>query len=392
LSPQIPALLNWPIATTSGWGIVSLNLFLHWANDPDLAPLVGGPIGPNEMAGVDPLRVLGVRDAILRSNAFQADLQRARSGSRSLAMPIIEGLGNGLYFADGLRGTRTIGRCIFEDTRLADLDTKLAKYDLLLCASQWNADLLRANCTKPVAVVHEGIDPSLFHPAPKSGVLPRDRFYIFSGGKVEFRKGHDLTLLAFREFSRRHDDAVLVTFWHSPWPQLSIGFRGKLDSPLGQTADGRIDVKNWVARNGIDPAKVLEIGPVPNGIMPSILREMDCALAPSRAEACTNLLAKEAMACGLPLIIAPNTGVKDLVADGNCVALTRQEPVRGFDQCGTEGWGESDAEEIVDALERFYSDSSLRATIGKRGAEWLLENDRSWRSHARQVKSLLLSA
>jgi glycosyltransferase involved in cell wall biosynthesis len=384
-------LLNWPIATISGWGIVGLNLFLNWANNPEVTPLVGGPIGPNEMAGVDPLRVLAAREAILRSNGFQSELQHVRAGTRSLGVPIIEGLGNGLYFADGLRGTRTIGRCIFEDTRLTDLDAKLAKYDLLLCASQWNADLLRANCTKPVAIIFEGIDPSLFHPAPKSGVLPRDRFYIFSGGKVEFRKGHDLTLLAFREFSRRHADAVLVTFWHSPWPQLSIGFRGKLDAPLGQTSDGKIDVKNWVARNGIDPSKVIEIGPVPNAIMPSILREMDCALAPSRAEACTNLLAKEAMACGIPVILAPNTGVKDLVADGNCIALTRQQPVRDFDQWGTDGWGESDVEEIVEALERLYSDSSLGKNIGERGAQWLLENNRTWQHHAQAVKSLLLS-
>ena len=385
-----PVLLNWPIATTSGWGIVSLNLFLNWANDPELAPLVGGPIGPNEMAGVDPLRVLSAREAILRSNGFQNELQQVRAGTRSLGLPVMEGLGNGLYFADGLRGTRTIGRCIFEDTRLSDLDTKLAKYDLLLCASHWNADLLRANCTKPVAIVFEGVDPSLFHPAPKSGLLPRDRFYVFSGGKVEFRKGHDLTLLAFREFSRRHADAVLVTFWHSPWPQLSIGFRGKLDVPLGHTPDGKIDVKNWVARNGIDPAKVIEIGPVPNAIMPSILREMDCALAPSRAEACTNLLAKEAMACGVPVILAPNTGVKDLADEGNCVPLTRQAPVRKFDQWGTEGWGESDVEEIIDALERLYSDGFRRKTIGRRGAEWLLEKDRTWQNHARAVKSLLL--
>src|SRR3954469_22019375 len=105
-----PLLLNWPIATTSGCGMVGLNLFLNWANDSELSPLVGGPIGPNEMAGVDPLRILGVRDAILRSNGFQSELQNSRAGSRSLGMPIIEGLGNGLYFADGLRGTRTIGR------------------------------------------------------------------------------------------------------------------------------------------------------------------------------------------------------------------------------------------------------------------------------------------
>ena len=176
--------------------------------------------------------------------------------------------------------------------------------------------------------VHEGIDPSLFHPAPKSGLLDPSRFYVFSGGKVEFRKGHDLTLIAFREFARRHDDAVLVTLWHSPWPQLSAGFSGRLTTPLSLRPDGRIDVIGWVEKNGIAPRQVIELPETPNTLMPAILREMDCALAPSRAEACTNLLAKEAMACGVPVIAAANTGVLDLISNGNVLALTQQNPTQ----------------------------------------------------------------
>jgi glycosyltransferase involved in cell wall biosynthesis len=271
------------------------------------------------------------------------------------------------------------------------LDDKLAKYDLLVTASHWNADLLRANCRKPVAIVFEGIDPSLFHPGPRSGLLDPGRFYIFSGGKVELRKGHDLVLLAFREFSRRHAEAMLVTLWHSPWPQLSIGFQGRLEEPLGATREGAIDVKNWVAKNGIDPEKVIELAPVPNAMMPAILREMDCALAPSRAEACTNLLAKEAMACGVPVILAPNTGVKDLIAADNAIALTRQTAVREDGAGSREGWGDSDIDEIVEALERLYSDTALRKQIGANGADWIVKEERTWAHHAQALKALVLS-
>jgi glycosyltransferase involved in cell wall biosynthesis len=125
--------------------------------------------------------------------------------------------------------------------------------------------------------------------------------------------------------------------------------------------------------------------------MPSLLREMDCALAPSRAEACTNLLAKEAMACGVPVILAANTGVEDLIAAGNSVPLTRQQTVRDYPLSGTEGWGESDVEEIVEALERLYSDAALRQKIGAAGAAWIVGQGRTWSNHARQLKSLLLS-
>jgi len=387
-----PILLNWPANNFYGWGIVGLNLLLHWANDPDVRPLMGAPIAEPDLAGIDPLKIVAAREAILSSNRFQTELRGAQAGTRRLPMIVVEGLGNGLFRPDGLSGTRTLARCIFEDTNLTGLNEKLAKYDGLLCASHWNAELLKAHSRKPVKIIFEGIDPSLFHPAPKSDVLDPSRFYIFSGGKVEFRKGHDLTLLAFKEFSRRHDDAVLVTLWHSPWPQLSQGFKGKLAVPLGMTAQGAIDVKTWVMRNGVDPAKIIEIGQVPNATMPLLLREMDCALAPSRAEACTNLLAKEAMACGVPVILAANTGVLDLIAQGNALALTHQRPIGDYRQSGTEGWGESDVEEIVNALEQLYSDTALRRKIGRMGAAWIVNEGRTWSNHARQMKSLLLSS
>src|SRR5689334_5469444 len=113
-----PILLNWPAHNFYGWGIVGLNLLLHWAHDPDIRPLMGAPIGEHEITGVDPLRILACREAIIRSNQFQNDLRLIQSGSRRLPFTVVEGLGNGLFRPDGLRGTKTIGRCIFEDTNV----------------------------------------------------------------------------------------------------------------------------------------------------------------------------------------------------------------------------------------------------------------------------------
>jgi glycosyltransferase involved in cell wall biosynthesis len=126
-------------------------------------------------------------------------------------------------------------------------------------------------------------------------------------------------------------------------------------------------------------------------MMPAILREMDCVLAPSRAEACTNLVAAEAMACGVPVIVADNTGVKDLIAPGNSWPLTNQLPIRDDAASGTEGWGESEVEEIINALERLYADSALRKEIGVNGARWLIDERRTWADHARELKSLITS-
>jgi glycosyltransferase involved in cell wall biosynthesis len=384
-----PILLNWSASSVYGWGILGLNIFWRWAADPSLRPLMGAPIGEGDLAGCDPLRIYAAREAIISSNIFQHEL--ARTGRASVSFPVVHGLGNGLAGPESVNGTRNIGRCIFEDTRLSGLDEKLSKYDELLTASNWDAELLKAKCGKPVEVIFEGVDPSLFHPAPKAGILDRGRFYIFSGGQVEYRKGHDLVLLAFREFSRRHKDAVLVTAWHSPSPQLSAGFQGKLAQPLELTRDGVIDAKAWVAKNGIDPVKVIEIPQTPHPLMPAILREMDCAIAVSRAEGGTNLPAIEAMACGIPVILAANTGVLDLARDSNCVPLKRQARIKNFGPSGTDGWGESDVEEILEALEMLYTDASRRRNIGWAAAEWIAKEGRNWANHAERLKALVLS-
>ena len=391
MSERTLVLLDWPASNIHGWGILGLNLFMAWANDRDLQPLMGAPISESNLAGYDSARVLGLEEAILQSNKFQPNLTRFRTAAMRMDLPIIKGFGNGFMDPGGVIGTPNLGRCIFEDTRLERVDDKLSNCDLLVTASRWNADMLKAKTRKRVELIYEGVDNTLFRPGPRTGLLDQSKFYIFSGGKVEYRKGHDLVLLAFKEFSRRHDDAVLVTAWHSPWPQLSAGFKGKLAAPLELAADGSIHVKKWVASNGINPDKVMEIKQIPNPLMPGVLCDMDCALFPSRAEACTNLPAKEAMACGIPVILAANTGVKDIIDGGNCIALKAQKPILDFNECGTDQWGESDVEEIVQALERLYADSSLRHRTGSDGAAWIVARSRTWANHARQLKSLIMS-
>ncbi len=39
------------------------------------------------------------------------------------------------------------------------------------------------------------------------------KFVVFSGGKLEFRKGQDLAVAAMRIFMQRHSDVVFITAW-----------------------------------------------------------------------------------------------------------------------------------------------------------------------------------
>jgi len=125
-------------------------------------------------------------------------------------------------------------------------------------------------------------------------------------------------------------------------------------------------------------------------MMPQILREMDCAPQPSRAEGATNLVAMEAMACGPPVIVACDTGVKDLVDGSNCIALMHQGAVGHPADRGSAGWGENDVDEIVAALEALYQSSEMRRRVGAAAAKFMRQ--RTWARHAQQLGRLVPGA
>jgi glycosyltransferase involved in cell wall biosynthesis len=226
--------------------------------------------------------------------------------------------------------------------------------------------------------VLQGVDRSLFHPAPRSGAIP-DRFVVFSGGKLEFRKGQDVVLAAFRAFHQRHREALLLTAWSSPWSELTAdaaGHPGIIAPTVGP--DGIPDVLGWAAANGIPADAVIALGPVPNIAMPHVIREADVALFPNRCEGGTNLVAMECMACGIPTILSANTGHLDLLNLGD-VAL-RLDRQGGVCRSGTDttDWGESDVEEMVERLEFVWRDRTAAAALGGRAARAM--EKLSWRT------------
>jgi glycosyltransferase involved in cell wall biosynthesis len=372
-----------------GWGLLGLNIFAHLAHDKALRPIMGHPITQDQLAGVDPLRHSRIWGAAQISNAYLAALGGG-DPTRKLNALQIDCLGNNFTDVSRYRSGVMIGRTIFETSALNSAAALLRKYDLLLTASTWNAEMLEAATGRTVRVIHEGVDESVFCPAPRSGWLDPDRFYVFSGGKIEYRKGQDLVILAFKRFAARHPDATLVTSWHSPWPQYSVGFGGRLESPIKMGQRGMLDVMRWVTENGLDPSQVIDIGQIANVLMPGVLREIHVVLQPSRAEACTSLPVKEAMACGIPVIAARNTGMLDLLTDENCIPLRRQSPVVAIDELGTEGWGESDIEEIVAALEFTYQNRKVAAETGLRARQYLIDNGRTWKHHVATLRQWLL--
>ena len=256
----------------------------------------------------------------------------------------------------------------------------------------------------------------------------RQPFVVFSGGKVEFRKGQDLVLSAFKRFydamvsqssrSRTSSNVTdrpprLLTVWYHHWPDLV-----DIDDPRAATfgrpqfvaasdeasasddgkPDGTLDIGAWVHDNGVDPGVWVDPGKQSREEMRDLLRHADVAIFPNRCEGGNNLVAMEAIASGVPTIISANTGHKDIIAevgDDTLYTLESQRPTRptpGHSKLwdtrpphvgdkvrstpGAGGWGESDLKEIVAHLQSIAAapgEARRRAKEAKRRArgKWL---------------------
>lgn len=300
--------LNWQISSFFGWGVYGLNLALEWANDPTIEACAH--IGKLDDVVVDRLRRRALMPFVLRS------VQPSPADAI-----MVDALGNG---AVGGGDRAKIAAIFLEEPLTADAVEKLKRYDTIVAGSTWNACVLKESGIENVVTIFQGVDRSLFHPAPKRGLYP-GKFLIFSGGKAEPRKGQDLVVKAFRIFAKNHPEALLVTAWHSPWHRLANG----MDLDLSEVAD-----------------QVIDVGAVPNAEMAPIYRECDVALFPNRCEGGTNLVAMETIACGIPTILSAGTGHCDLLELPGTIGLSHRH---SRDHWGE--WCEASVDEIIATLE-----------------------------------------
>lgn len=384
---QRPLFFEWGVSTLFGWGIYGLNLLRHWPGAPAYSL---SPIDLQSLRGMDALGLRWLAQRLVDSDQMRLYVAQCPEGAK-LDGVVLHSLGNAFSGstrprAGGRVGRATGGVIFFEDTRLPRAAEICAEYDVVVTGSSWGEQILRSAGAGNVATVIQGVDTSLFHPAPRAGALA-GRFAVFSGGKLEHRKGQDLVLLAFRAFAARHAEAVLVTCWHSPWPAYALTLNANdAIRPIGLNADGHFDAAAWACANGLRADQFIDLGSVPNHLMGRVLREMDVAVFPNRCEGGTNLVAMECLACGVPTIVSDNTGHRDLVATGGPYVLTRQDEVPAG-SAGTEGWGESDVDEIVEQLERIWTDRAEAERKGSAGASAMAAW--SWREQVHRLHDIV---
>jgi len=370
--------IAWQLSEYHGWGVFGLNVARSLSADYSQAARLLHP--PNIKFSRYPELAESQREW-LSNEALYAQLTTKLHHPQTT---VIHSLGNDFAFTNKHHwGDRNIGFIFFESTAFsADGLARANSLDLILTGSRWNAQLLSTMGLSNVAYVMQGVDLSRFQSAeatPETGP-----FVIFSGGKLEYRKGQDIVLEAYKVFHRKYPNSLLLTAWHNPWPQIT---QDLANSPYGfgapRISNNQVDVHEWCLRSGL-PAHAFEhIGATPNEQMPQVYRRADVALFPNRAEGGTNLVAMEAMAAGIPCILSENTGHLDLIAEGNCYGLTQQTP---YSNPGFGGWGQSSVDEIVATLERAYHSRQERIAIGAKGRDFIAQF--SWSNQTRQLIEL----
>ena len=376
---------NLQMGTQFGAGLTTLNLLSQLMLQRQIAPIL---LYEPATLNLNPVQKKVVEDLIKLREAFFDSLPDRNGREIMIQCPVLVPIGNGFSlppFGRRFIGTTNLVKMVFEETSFNMKSVEhLKAYDGLIPVSSWNMNLLKNAGLEKVALAPQGIDPTLFHPAPKQGIW-RDRFVIFSAGKLEFRKAQDLIIAAFKIFHQRHPDSLLCFSWHNFWPKTMQDMNASIHvKGIPRTINDKLDFTSWLMENGLPEKSFTDLVFVNHHHLPQVMREADVALFPNRCEGGTNLPAMEAMACGVPAIISTNTGHLDIISDGCCFVLENQRSVSDVpDWNGTDGWGESSIEEIVEKLETVYFNREEAGRRGIRGARKMI-NERSWEICARK--------
>ncbi|CAA6605279.1 hypothetical protein MTBLM1_50105 [Rhodospirillaceae bacterium LM-1] len=372
--------INWTLSSFHGWGILGVNLALALLRAGRLpVPLAETSLslGEDDWRRIAPALEAGeeIRKLITPGQRFQ------------LGFPVLQPVGNAMRWDEAILGTPDLGVTFFENTHL-DKDACLRGQSLgkLITGSKWADAILTDLGFSNTALRYQGIDPSLYFPSPSRQKEKTGRFVVFSGGKLEFRKGQDVALEGFKRFHAKHPDSLLLTAWQNPWPGSAANIaRGRYAASAPEAGDGvPLDVEGWVAAHGLPKSAHQEIGFVAHGLLPDLMRRADVALMTSRAESGTNLVAMEALALGLPTILSANTGHLDLIETIPCLPLRRQMSVTPLSaEDGVLGWGESDPDEIAELLGQAYDRRDAMSELGKRATEAM--QDWTWEKRMDQM-------
>jgi glycosyltransferase involved in cell wall biosynthesis len=209
-----------------------------------------------------------------------------------------------------------------------------------------------------IAVVPNGIDPTLFRPRPEMRDAVRKElglsgFVFMNVGAMTANKGMDLLLKAFAAVAERRGDVRLL-LKGSDSLYASRQFLQEAFQPLSQS---QVDLIVERLVYGGDALSMAD--------MAALYQAADAYISPYRAEG-FNLPVLEAAACGVPVICTRGGSTDDFVTDEFALRIdSRLRPVDIEGQAGVEL--EPDLDHLILSMSRIVDDEPFRLGAAAKG-------------------------
>lgn len=176
------------------------------------------------------------------------------------------------------------------------------RIDTIVSASPMEPELVERfyGIKRKIYVVPPGVDVNYFKPEEKNRKVDVPERYVFTTGRIEWTKGFDLLVYAFSNVVKNIDDVSLI-----------IG--GGSEKPTKLEIDVRSKINNIAKNLGIDN-KVIQVGRIPNELLPAYYAKSEIVVLPSRYDL-FGMVALEALACGRPVVVSKYAGVHKIISE-----------------------------------------------------------------------------
>lgn len=365
--------LFFPVGSSSGWDTCGKYLTIEMAKKGEVALITESQISPHNIDNEQELFCLSQTPVNTIDDKY---FDRNSNMIKGISIRMLNDFDLSLWIED-IKSEKTIGYTFYYGAQLSldHLDAAV-NYDRVVAGSSFCESQLHNIGIDNTKTIIQGINPQIFNPTNSTKSLMKDRFVIFSGGKLEFRKGQDIVVKAFKIFSENHPDAILVNSWVNLWEfSLNTMAASTLIDFRFDPGDYMKSMDSLYKMNGIDTKRVITLPIKSSYQLAYIFKNTDIGIFPNRCEGGTNLMLMEYMACGKPVIATSETGHADIIRSDNAFALENYGPIkaRAGDSTDYQGWVEPNIEEIVAHLETAYNNRALCRQKGEAAGKYLSE-------------------
>jgi len=172
--------------------------------------------------------------------------------------------------------------------------------DIIIATSPLEQDIIREyyDIDRQVKVIPPGVDVDFFSPTNVSKSVDLPDIYVFSTGRLEYTKGFDLLIKAFKQVSDEVPEAKLILGGGSHKPtDLEIRIRSELSYLIK-----KLRLEN----------KVIQTGRIQNELLPTYYAKASVVAIPSRYDL-FGMVALEALACKSPVVVSKFAGVSKYI-------------------------------------------------------------------------------